>query len=97
MKLKKKTFYVRPDVIHSAILVLKKLKQAYIFAPTEADPQVVSLLLMKQVDMIFSDDSDILLLGGHKTIVDVGWHTSKCYIITQAHVIDALKRSCLSQ
>ena len=32
MKLKKRTIYFRSDVIHSTILVLRKLKQAYIFA-----------------------------------------------------------------
>ena len=95
IKLKKRTFYIRDDIIYSTLLVLKHLKQAYIFAPLEADPQVVSLQLLKQVDFIFSDDSDILFHGGLKVIMDLSFHNGMCFIITQAHVIEAMKRLAL--
>ena len=92
----KKCTHVRDDVVQCAYQFLIDRDQAVIFAPSEADPQLVSAQLAGLGDAILTEDSDILGLGGKLVICGLSFSTGKCFIFSQEELINAIQKELTS-
>jgi hypothetical protein len=59
---------------------MKKKGTALFMSPFEAEWQVVHMQRHKQIDVIYSTDSDCMLLGATEVIVDIGWGKEECLL-----------------
>ncbi len=57
---------VTPRIAHQVIKVLKLIGVEYYVAPYEADAQLAYLWFQKIVDVVFTEDSDLLAFGVQK-------------------------------
>ena len=57
---------ITPKMAHTLILALRELNVEYYVAPYEADAQLAYLYKSGMVDIVFTEDSDLLAFGcGH--------------------------------
>ncbi|KAL3345029.1 hypothetical protein AABB24_024136 [Solanum stoloniferum] len=54
---------ISPSVAHDLIQVLKRENVCYVVAPYEADAQMTFLAISKQVDVVITEDSDLIAFG----------------------------------
>lgn len=57
---------ITAEMIHSFVVELRQQKIQYIVAPYEADAQLAHLLISGKVDVVLTEDSDLLLFGASK-------------------------------
>jgi exonuclease 1 len=57
---------ITSEMIHFFILELRSLKVEFIVAPYEADAQLAYLFQQKRIDVVLTEDSDLLLFGANK-------------------------------
>jgi exonuclease-1 len=60
---------VNPQMAFKFIKILKTLKVDYIVAPYEADAQLAYLARIGYVDLVYTEDSDLIALGCQKVIL----------------------------
>ena len=54
---------ITSDMVNHLLVELKCLKIDYIVAPYEADAQLACLFRLNKVDLVITEDSDLLLFG----------------------------------
>lgn len=59
---------ITPDMINAFILELRTLKVEFIVAPYEADAQLAYLYQQSLIDIVLTEDSDLLLFGASKCL-----------------------------
>ena len=59
---------ITPEIVSQLIAELKRLKVDYFVAPYEADAQLAYFYLQKQIDLVITEDSDLLLFGAAKVL-----------------------------
>jgi hypothetical protein len=72
-----------PDAKFYGISIIEHMKKkgtALFMSPFEAEWQVVHMQRHKQIDVIYSTDSDCMLLGATEVIVDIGWGKEECLL-----------------
>jgi exonuclease-1 len=57
---------ITTDMIQKLLVELKCLRIEYIVAPYEADAQLAYLFKIRQIDLVVTEDSDLLLFGASK-------------------------------
>jgi exonuclease-1 len=57
---------ITTDMIQKLLVELKCLRIEYILAPYEADAQLAYLFKIRQIDLVVTEDSDLLLFGASK-------------------------------
>jgi exonuclease-1 len=57
---------ITTDMIQKLLVELKCLRIDYIVAPYEADAQLAYLFKIRQIDLVVTEDSDLLLFGASK-------------------------------
>ena len=57
---------ITTDMIQKLLVELKCLRIVYIVAPYEADAQLAYLFKIRQIDLVVTEDSDLLLFGASK-------------------------------
>jgi exonuclease-1 len=71
---------VNPYMAFKFIKVLKKLNIEYIVAPYEADAQLAYLARIGYVDLVYTEDSDLIALGCQKVILKLD-NDGRCHEI----------------
>lgn len=59
---------ITPEMIHGFITELRTLKVEFIVAPYEADAQLAYLFQQNLIDLVLTEDSDLLLFGANKCL-----------------------------
>ncbi len=54
------------DIVNKLVVELRSLKVQFLVAPYEADAQLAYLYQKKQIDLVLTEDSDLLLFGANK-------------------------------
>ena len=57
---------ITSEMVYSLIIELQKLKIQFIVAPYEADAQLTYLFKNNKIDLVITEDSDLLLFGASK-------------------------------
>ena len=57
---------ITSDMVNQLLIELKCLKIDYIVAPYEADAQLAYLFKLGKVDLVVTEDSDLLLFGAQR-------------------------------
>ncbi len=57
---------ITTDMVQKLLVELKCLRIEYIVAPYEADAQLAYLFKIRQIDLVVTEDSDLLLFGASK-------------------------------
>lgn len=58
-----------PAVVHTTLALLKRASIPFLVAPYEADTQLAFLQLKKYVDLVISEDSDLIAYGLHTPVL----------------------------
>lgn len=54
------------DIVNKLIVELRQQKVQFLVAPYEADAQLAYLYQKKEIDLVLTEDSDLLLFGANK-------------------------------
>lgn len=54
------------DIVNKLIIELRSQKVQFLVAPYEADAQLAYLYQKKEIDLVLTEDSDLLLFGANK-------------------------------
>jgi len=65
---------ISPDMVRRIIHELQRLNIEYIVAPYEADAQLAYLFQQGQIDLVITEDSDLLLFGASKVFFKMDMH-----------------------
>ena len=57
---------ITSEMVYNLIIELQKLKIQFIVAPYEADAQLTYLFKNNKIDLVITEDSDLLLFGASK-------------------------------
>ena len=70
---------ISPDIAYKLIEVLKSHNYKYIVAPYEADAQLAYLSRKDLVDVIITEDSDLLAFGAKRILYKLDFTTLNGY------------------
>ena len=83
---------ITPQMAHTFILALREMKIEHYVAPFEADAQLAYFYLTKEVDLVITEDSDLLAFGVEKAMfkMDAGGY-GQLVDMTKLHKIKEFK------
>lgn len=78
-------------VVYFFIDFLRQQNYPYIIAPYESDPQLVYLYKSRQIDYIYSEDSDIVAFGARHVVKNLRLDKT-CSLLNEDTIIRLYKR-----